>query len=147
MSTTIFLRWMSLSTLVLILDQITKYWVDNSLVLGQEIPIIPMFSFTLAYNPGAAFSFLSDAGGWQRWFFIVLSSVISVVLVVWIKRLADHEKLLAAALSLIAGGAVGNLVDRIIYGHVVDFILLYYETHRFPPLMSRILRFRLALCS
>lgn len=87
---------------------------------------------TLAHNYGAAFSFLSDAGGWQRWLFTVLASVVSVVLIVWLLRLPKDEQVTAAALGLIIGGAVGNLVDRVMLGYVVDFIDVYYKTSHWP---------------
>ena len=87
---------------------------------------------TLAHNYGAAFSFLSDAGGWQRWLFTGLASVVTVVLVIWLLRLTAKERMLAAALSLVIGGAVGNLIDRIINGYVVDFIDVYYRDWHWP---------------
>lgn len=122
-----------IAALVVILDQITKVWVDRSLQLYEQIPVTPMFNITLAYNRGAAFSFLSDAGGWQRWFFIGISVVVSVCLTVWLYRMKPNEKWLAIAIALILGGAIGNnLIDRVIYGHVVDFIQVYYNTWYFP---------------
>lgn len=122
-----------IAALVVVLDQITKVWVDRSLQLYEQIPVTPMFNITLAYNRGAAFSFLSDAGGWQRWFFIGISVVVSVCLTVWLYRMKPNEKWLALAIALILGGAIGNnLIDRVIYGHVVDFIQVYYNTWYFP---------------
>jgi len=132
MKTAIFLRWLSLTMLVIVLDQITKIWADSALQLYRPVEVVPFFNLMLAYNPGAAFSFLSDAGGWQRWFFTVLSSVVSVVLIVWLYRLKEHERWMAASLSLILAGAVGNLIDRIAYGHVIDFIDVYYQSHHWP---------------
>ena len=126
------LKWLWLSAIVIVIDQATKLAADNMLMLYQSIEIIPMFNLTLMYNEGAAFSFLSSAGGWQRWFFIILSSVVSVVLLVWLKRLPPQNRLEAIGLSSILGGAVGNLIDRIAYGHVVDFIDVYYKTHHWP---------------
>ncbi len=120
------------AALVIVIDQVTKVWVDNSLALGQQIPVTPMFNITLWYNEGASFSFLSDAGGWQRWLFTGISSVVSVVLVVWLFRLTKAEKALTWAIALILGGAVGNLIDRVLYGHVVDFIQWYYDKWYFP---------------
>lgn len=118
--------------IVLVLDQITKQIAEASFVLHERVAVMPSFNLTLRYNEGAAFSFLSDAGGWQRWFFTALAFVVSVVLVVWIKRLPSREKWTALALSLVLGGAVGNLIDRIVYGHVIDFIEWYYDKWYWP---------------
>lgn len=127
------LKWLWLTALVIVLDQATKIAADHWINIHQSIPVIPgFFDLTLAYNKGAAFSFLSDAGGWQRWLFTGLALVISVVLVVWIKRLPAHERLLAASLALILGGALGNLIDRLFYGHVIDFIHWYYKNFSWP---------------
>jgi signal peptidase II len=120
------LKWLWLSGLVLILDQGSKLLVDSTMQLYESIAIFSSFNITYAHNPGAAFSFLSDAGGWQRWFFAVLAVVMSVVLSVWLSRLQAHETWLAAAVSLILGGAVGNLIDRLAYGYVIDFLDFYY---------------------
>ena len=94
--------------------------------------ITSFFNITLAYNTGAAFSFLSDAGGWQRWFFTIVSAVVSVVLAIWLYRMSVRERWLGLSISLILGGAVGNLIDRVIYGHVVDFIQVHYAGRYFP---------------
>ncbi len=127
------LKWLWLSIAVIVIDQLTKLWVDNNLLLHARQPLIDgYFDLTLAYNPGAAFSFLADAGGWQRWFFTILSTVVTIILVVWLKRLPAHEKINAAALALIIGGAIGNLIDRIAYGHVIDFLLVYYQQWSWP---------------
>jgi signal peptidase II len=126
------LKWLWLSFVVLVLDQITKYFADQMLQYHQSVPLIPMFNLTLSYNTGAAFSFLSEAGGWQRWFFTVLALVISVALVVWIKSLSQKERWNAIALSLILGGAIGNVIDRIIFGHVIDFLDVYYQQWHWP---------------
>ncbi len=132
MKTAIFLRWLSLTMLVIVLDQVTKLWADSALQLYRPVEVVPFFNLMLAYNPGAAFSFLSDAGGWQRWFFTALSSVVSVVLLIWLHRLKEQERWMSASLSLILAGAVGNLIDRIAYGHVIDFIDVYYQSHHWP---------------
>ncbi len=126
------LHWLWLSVIVIVLDQCTKFYFNNHFSLYEQLPVTPFFSFTLAYNTGAAFSFLSDASGWQRWFFISIALVVSVVLVVWIRRLRSDEKLQAVALALILGGALGNVWDRIALGHVVDFLLFYYDRYYFP---------------
>ncbi len=121
----------SISFLVFIVDQGTKYFSDTYLNLGQPLTVFPGFDLLLAYNSGAAFSFLSDAGGWQRWFLTAFSSAISLLLIFWILRLPKTEKLAAIALCLILGGAWGNLYDRIFDGYVVDFISVYYKQYRF----------------
>ena len=128
------LTWLWLSVLVVVLDQASKYWFEHNLTLYEQIVVIPdLFSWTLAYNRGAAFSFLADQDGWQRWFFALVALVASVVLVVWLKRLKSHERLLAAGLALVLGGALGNLYDRVMLGHVVDFILVHWQDRWFFP--------------
>ena len=128
------LAWLWLSLLVFVVDQASKFWFDNNLSMYQQIVIIPdYFSWTLAYNTGAAFSFLADAAGWQRWFFAAIAVAVSVVLVVWLKRLKPGESWLALALALVLGGALGNLVDRVVFGHVVDFILLHWQHRWYFP--------------
>jgi signal peptidase II len=126
------LKWCWISALVLILDQLTKWLANSALALGESIVLMPMVAITKAYNYGAAFSFLGSASGWQRWFFIVLAVVVSTVLLVWLARLAQHERGTALALSLILGGAVGNLMDRVLYGYVIDFIDVYYHAWHWP---------------
>lgn len=127
------LKWLWLSLLVFVLDQASKLFFDNTLQMYQQIVVIPdYFSWTLAYNRGAAFSFLASESGWQRWFFAAIAVVVSAVLVVWLKRLKAHETWLALALALVLGGAIGNLFDRVVYGHVIDFILVHWHQHRFP---------------
>lgn len=121
-----------LALLVLLLDQLTKVWAEAALGYGQPVALLPFLDLTLVYNLGAAFSFLADAGGWQRPFFIVLSSVVSLVLAVWIWRLPPGARLLGSALALVLGGAVGNLVDRLAYGHVIDFIDLHAGGWHWP---------------
>ncbi len=125
-------RYLSLSLVVLLLDQASKLWVDATMRLYQTIEIIPFFQFTYLRNSGAAFSFLSDAGGWQRWFFVTLAVIISIVIVVWVLRLPAKNRWLAVALALVLGGALGNLIDRIAYGYVIDFIDLYYQDWHWP---------------
>lgn len=128
------LVWLWLSVLVVVLDQASKYWFEHNLTLYEQIVVIPdLFSWTLAYNRGAAFSFLADQDGWQRWFFALVALVASVVLVVWLKRLKSHERLLAVGLALVLGGALGNLYDRVMLGHVVDFILVHWQDRWFFP--------------
>jgi signal peptidase II len=126
------LKWLGLSLLALILDQLSKLVVVNSMQLYQSIPITSFFKLTYVRNTGAAFSFLSDAGGWQRWFFAGLAILISMIIAVWLTRLKQHETLLAVALSLVLGGAIGNLIDRLAYGYVIDFLDVYYQTWHWP---------------
>ena len=126
------LKWLGLSLLAVILDQVSKLAVDGTMQLYESIQIMPFFRLTYVRNTGAAFSFLSDAGGWQRWFFAGLAIVISLVIAVWLTRLKQHETLLAVALSLVLGGAVGHLIDRLSYGYVIDFLDVYYNTWHWP---------------
>jgi len=125
-------RWLSISVLVILLDQITKYVANTGLVYGEPVPIVPSFNLTLMYNRGAAFSFLSEAAGWQRWFFVAISLTASVLLIAWLRRLNPQQWILAVALSLVLGGAVGNLIDRLWLGYVIDFIQLYYREFYWP---------------
>ena len=123
-----------LSVLVLVIDQLSKAHFEGALEMYQQIVVIPdYFSWTLAYNTGAAFSFLADSSGWQRWLFALIAVVVSAVLVVWLKRLGRNDTWLAIALALILGGALGNLYDRIVYGHVVDFILVHWQNRWYFP--------------
>jgi signal peptidase II len=121
-----------LSFLVVVVDQATKYLAEALLIMHQPVPVLPWFNLMLTYNTGAAFSFLADAGGWQRWFFLGLGSAVSIGLVIWLTRLKPEEKWLAVALALILGGAVGNLIDRAWLGQVIDFIQLYYDRWYWP---------------
>lgn len=125
-------RWYGLALLVIVLDQISKHWVEAVLTYNEPVVFTSFFNFTLRYNPGAAFSFLSDADGWQRWFFTIVALVVSAVLVVWIARVASTRKLEAFGLTMILGGAIGNVYDRIVLGHVVDFIVVHYEDYYWP---------------
>ena len=124
--------WLWLSLVVIVLDQATKFLVTRFLALYERVEVLPVLDFTLLHNTGAAFSMLAGASGWQRWFFIGLACVVSVVLVVWIWRTPRGEKLLPLALSLILGGAIGNVIDRIWHGYVVDFIHAHWGEAYFP---------------
>lgn len=126
------LKWLWLSALVIVLDIATKAFASASLVLHDPVAIFPGFNLTLMHNSGAAFSFLSDASGWQRWFFTVIALGVSVALLVWIKRLQASQVWLAIALAMILGGALGNVWDRITLGYVVDFIQVYYDRWYWP---------------
>ncbi len=118
--------------LVLAGDQVTKSLAYDQLLDGSSVDILPVFSLELVFNKGAAFGFLHDAGGWQHYLFVGLASVVSLVLLVWIWRERDRNRWLAIGLSLVLGGAIGNLADRITNGYVIDFILLHYGGWLFP---------------
>jgi len=124
--------WLASSAWVIGLDQFTKYLSIRYLTFDQEVSVLPGFALTLRHNTGAAFSFLASASGWQRWFFILLALVMSTIMFIWLGRLSEHAKQESFALSLILGGALGNLIDRLIHGYVVDFILLYYQKWQWP---------------
>jgi signal peptidase II len=131
------MKWLWLSALTIVLDQLTKYVAEAELLLHQPVAIFPGFNFTLMYNKGAAFSFLSEAGGWQRIFFVFLSTVISIFLLFWLRQISRDEKqkdnsVLKIAIAFILGGAIGNLIDRARTGEVVDFIQVYYSSYYFP---------------
>lgn len=126
------LKWSWVSLLVLIFDQASKLTIDASMQLNESIPLLPYFNLTYVHNTGAAFSFLAKAGGWQRWLFAGLAIVMSAIMAVWLARLQKHETLLAIALSMILGGAVGNLIDRVAYGYVIDFLDVYYQQWHWP---------------
>ncbi len=126
------LIWLGLTLLLVLLDQATKYLAEQHLDYAQPQTLLPVFDLTLVYNKGAAFSFLADAGGWQRWFFALLAAAVSLALVVWIKRLKPNETFLAIALAMILGGALGNLYDRVVLGYVIDFISVHYDRYYFP---------------
>lgn len=125
-------RWLWLSALVVVLDQATKWLAEGALVPYTPAPLIPSLNLTLMYNEGAAFSFLADAGGWQRWFFAALAAVVTVVLTLWLRRLKVGEGMTAVGLVLIIGGAIGNVIDRVLTGRVVDFIDVYYGGWHWP---------------
>ena len=126
------LKWLWVTLLVVILDQLSKQAASQWLAFNQAQPVFPGFNLTLVHNTGAAFSFLRDAGGWQRYFFIVLTTAVSIALLVWLARLPGNRSWLACALALIMGGAIGNLWDRLQYGYVIDFIEVYYDKWSWP---------------
>lgn len=126
------LSWLWVSAVVIALDLLTKYLVQQHLVLGQSIPQLPVFNLVRLHNYGAAFSFLGDASGWQRWLFTLIAMAVSVVLVMWLKQLKSDQRWLAVGLTLVLGGALGNLYDRVTLGYVVDFIQVYWQHYYFP---------------
>ena len=124
--------WLWLSVVVVVLDQVTKFLVTRFIDLYERVEVLPVLDFTLLHNTGAAFSMLAGASGWQRWFFIGLACVVSVLLIAWIWRTPRGEKLLPLALALILGGALGNVIDRVLHGYVVDFIHAHWGSAYFP---------------
>ena len=126
------LKWLWLSALIIVLDLSTKSIASHYLVLYQPLPVFPGFNWTLMHNTGAAFSFLSDASGWQRWFFSIIAITVSVGITIWMKRLQPNQVWLAVSLALILGGALGNVWDRLTLGYVVDFIQVYYDKWAWP---------------
>ncbi len=125
-------RFLWLSLLVLVVDQYTKALVLKNIELYQAIQISPFFNLTHVYNYGAAFSFLHDAGGWQRWFFTIVALAVSALVLWWLKQITKEQIILPLAFSLIIGGAIGNAYDRLVYGYVVDFLVLYYQDWYWP---------------
>jgi signal peptidase II len=126
-------NWLWLALVVMLLDQWTKYLVSENLDEFEQIILLPVLELMRLHNEGAAFSFLSDASGWQRWLFVGLGVVVSGGILVWLRRLpANGQNLLAAGLSLILGGALGNVIDRVLGGHVIEFIRVHYVEHFFP---------------
>ncbi|KRE89610.1 signal peptidase II [Frateuria sp. Soil773] len=128
------LPWLLLSAAVIVLDQLSKWWALVALQpAGTPHPVIPgLLNWTLAFNTGAAFSFLADGTGWQRWFFVALAVVISVMLVVWLARTARRDWRNAAPLALVIGGALGNLIDRLHAAQVTDFIHVHFRQWNYP---------------
>jgi signal peptidase II len=124
--------WLWLSVAVIVLDQATKFLVTRFLDLYERVEVLPVLDFTLLHNTGAAFSILAGASGWQRWFFIVLAVAVSLALVIWLWRLPRGDRLIAIALALVLGGALGNLIDRVRHGYVVDFIHAHWGAAYFP---------------
>ena len=123
---------LSLAGFVLVLDQLTKYWVVSQLAYQERIQVFPFFAWVRWHNDGAAFSFLSDAGGWQRWFFVLLALGFAAFIIYEMSRLTSEDRLMGWVYGLILGGALGNLVDRLNHGYVVDFVLVHYQTYYFP---------------
>ncbi len=117
---------------MLVIDQLTKYWVSSSMQLYQSIELTPFFNITYVLNPGAAFSFLADQDGWQRWFFAVIAAAASVLFFVWLWKTPTSNKLLGFAVAMMLSGALGNLIDRVLLGHVIDFLDFYIGTNHWP---------------
>ena len=126
------LKWIWLTVVCLFLDQITKHWVVGSFDLYESVNVLPFFNITYVHNLGAAFSFLADQGGWQRWFFTAISTVASIVFLVWLSRTPKSNKLLSLALACLLSGALGNLIDRVLFGYVIDFLDFYIGNNHWP---------------
>jgi signal peptidase II len=127
------IRWLWISLLVIAADQLSKLWIERTMALGEGFAALPVLDIVRAHNPGAAFSFLATAGGWQRWAFTIVAVVISALLVGWLRKLAlATHKLLAGGLALILGGAIGNVIDRFEHGYVVDFLSAHWGGSYFP---------------
>ncbi|MFM7005111.1 MAG: signal peptidase II [Limnohabitans sp.] len=124
-------RWLGVALIILMLDQLTKIAVVGAFQLGETLPITSFFNLVRVHNPGAAFSFLADAGGWQRWFFTGLG-VLAAGVMVYLLRMHAGQTLFCLALSLLLGGAVGNVIDRLLYSYVIDFLDFYYGSWHFP---------------
>jgi signal peptidase II len=125
-------RWLALALVIIALDQLTKMAVREGLVLYEVVPVAPAINLTRVHNTGAAFSFLNDAGGWQRWLFVGLAFAVSAGIVVWLLRHGDERLWYTLALTLVLGGAIGNLCDRLTLGYVIDFIDVYYDRWHWP---------------
>ena len=123
--------WLGLALLVLLADQFSKIWIIGSYQLGDSLPVTSFFNLVRAHNSGAAFSFLAQAGGWQRWFFTGLGSA-AALLMVWLLKKHAGQKLFGFAIACVLGGAVGNVIDRVLYGYVVDFLDFHYAGIHFP---------------
>ena len=126
------LRFLWISVLVVAIDLATKQWVIDTMTLYQSTQLLPIFNLTYVRNYGAAFSFLHDASGWQRWFFTAIAIVVSIIIVMWMKASSKEDKRLPIAFSFILGGALGNLYDRVTYGYVVDFLDFYIGQWHWP---------------
>jgi signal peptidase II len=124
-------KWLGIALLVIVADHLTKWWVTASLDYQESVPVLPFFSLVLVHNTGAAFSFLADAGGWQRWFFIGVGAVATGIILHLLKKHASDTRM-ALALALVLGGALGNVIDRVLLGYVVDFLYFHYRGFAWP---------------
>lgn len=126
-------RWLPLSVLIIAIDQASKAWIERHFQLYENLTVLPVLDITRLHNSGAAFSFLAGAGGWQRWFFTGLALTVSIGIVVWLRGVhARAQAWLACGLALILGGAVGNVIDRMRHGFVIDFVHVHWKNAWFP---------------
>lgn len=126
-----FWRWLALALLVVVLDQLSKQWILQHYRWGEFTPVTQFFNIVRAHNTGAAFSFLAGQGGWQRWFFVAIAAL-AALFILWQLRVQGQQRLASAALALILGGAIGNVIDRIAHGYVVDFLDFHWRGAHFP---------------
>jgi signal peptidase II len=126
------LPFLGLSVAVVAVDQLTKFLIERHLALFESVSVLPVLEITRLHNTGAAFSFLADEAGWQRWLFTALAIIVSIVLALWLRRIPAYARVLATAVALILGGAIGNVIDRVRLGHVIDFIYAHWDRHYFP---------------
>ena len=126
------LRWLWLTILWVVIDQITKQWVAGSFDYRETLAVLPFFNITYVHNPGAAFSFLADQGGWQRWFFTAIAAIASIIFIVWLAKTSKKQTMLSISFALILSGAVGNLIDRVLFGYVIDFLDFHWSGTHFP---------------
>ncbi|MEI6895667.1 MAG: signal peptidase II [Colwellia sp.] len=125
------LRWLWLTLLCLIIDQVSKYWVASTFDYRETLSVLPFFNLYYIHNEGAAFSFLADQGGWQRWFFTAIASIASIIFIVWMAKTPKQQRLLGISFALILSGAVGNLIDRALFGYVIDFLDFHWAGYHF----------------
>jgi len=125
------LRWLWLTVIFLIIDQITKQWVANTFDYRETLAVFPFFNLYYVHNEGAAFSFLADQGGWQRWFFSAIAAIASIIFVIWMAKTPKQNRLLSIAFALILSGALGNLIDRVLFGYVIDFLDFHWQGSHF----------------
>ena len=125
------LRWLWLTLLCLIIDQVSKQWVAGTFDYRETLSVLPFFNLTYVHNPGAAFSFLADQGGWQRWFFTAVAAIASIVFLIWMAKTPKQQRLLSISFALILSGAVGNLIDRVLFGYVIDFLDFHWAGYHF----------------
>jgi signal peptidase II len=126
------LVWLWLSAVVIALDQWSKAWIEQHFRVFETMPLMPLLAITRAHNNGAAFSFLDGASGWQRWMLTALAVIVSAALIFWLKLMPRRSRLLGAGVALVLGGALGNMIDRLRIGYVVDFVLAHWQQHYFP---------------
>jgi signal peptidase II len=126
------LRWLWLTVVWVVIDQITKHAVAGSFDYRETLAVLPFFNLTYVHNPGAAFSFLADQGGWQRWFFTAIAAIASIIFIVWLSKTSRQQTMLSISFALMLSGAIGNLIDRVLFGYVIDFLDFHWLGSHFP---------------